>query len=141
MEIKPPLPTTTLETSRRLRKEMPEAERRLWKYLRGNQLQGLKFRLQHPIPPYIADFCCIDMRLVVEVDGSQHNEAADAVRTRALQAQGWQVMWFWNNEVLLATQAVVEAICNATCKPYPHPNPSPDGRGAQASSEPDHEQR
>jgi very-short-patch-repair endonuclease len=139
MEIKPPLPTTTLENSRRLRKEMTEAERKLWQLLRGGQLGGLKFRRQHPIPPYIADFCCISKKVIVELDGSQHTELSDAARTRALRSQGWKIIRFWDHDVLLATEAVVEAIWNAMCKPYPHPNPSPDGRGAQASSEPAYE--
>ena len=140
MEIKPPLPTATLESSRRLRKEMTDAERRLWQHLRGGQLDGFKFRRQHPVPPYIADFCCVEKKLIVELDGSQHNAEADATRTLALQAQGWRVIRFWDNDVLLATEAVVEAIWSATVKPYPHPNPSPDGRGAQASSGPDDEE-
>src|SRR5688572_30635558 len=123
MEIKPPLPTTTLENSRRLRKEMTDAERKLWSALRAGQLDGLKFRRQHPIPPYIADFCCISKKIIVELDGSQHTDLSDATRTRALQSQGWKIIRFWDHDVLLATEAVVEAIWNATCKPYPHPNP------------------
>ncbi len=130
MKIKPPLPTITLENSRQLRKELTDAERKLWQHLRGSRLEGLKFRRQHPIPPYVADFCCIEKNLVVELDGSQHNEESDAVRTRFLQAQGWRIVRFWDNDALLATEAVVEAIFNAAREPYPHPNPSPDGRGA-----------
>ncbi|SDQ87590.1 DUF559 domain-containing protein [Pseudoxanthomonas sp. CF125] len=140
MKLKPPLPTTTLENSRRLRREMTDAERKLWRFLRAGQLGGLKFRRQHPIPPYIADFCCIAKKLIVELDGSQHTNSGDAFRTRALRFQGWQIIRFWDHDVLLATEAVAEAIWNIACKPYPHPNPSPDGRGAQAQTEPDHEQ-
>ena len=109
---------------------MTDAERGLWKLLRKGQLDRLKFRRQHPIPPYIADFCCIEKKLIVELDGSQHGEQVDASRTKALQSQGWRIIRFWDNEVLLAAEAVVEAIWNAIEKPYPHPNPSPDGRGA-----------
>jgi len=112
---------------------MTDSERKLWQHLRGGLLDGLKFRRQHPIPPYIADFCCIEKKLIVELDGSQHNPAIDAVRRRVLQAQGWRIIRFWDNDVLLATEAVVEAILNTAVQPYPHPNPSPDGRGAQAS--------
>ena len=139
MRIKPPLPTTTLENSGHLLREMTDSERKLWQRLRGGQLDGLKFRRQHPIPPYIADFCCIEMKLIVELDGSQHGLQTDAIRTRFLESQGWQVIRFWDNDVLLATEAVVEAIWNTTVKPYPHPNPPPDGRGAQQPSEPDHD--
>ena len=134
MELKPPLPTTTLENSRRLRREMTEAERKLWSMLRAGQLDGLKFRRQHPIPPYIADFCCIEKKLIVELDGSQHNAQSDSVRTLALASQGWRMIRFWDNDALLATEAVVEAIWNAACEPYPHPNPSPDGRGASSKA-------
>ena len=139
MELKPPLPTTTLENSRRLRREMTEAERKLWSMLRAGQLDGLKFRRQHPIPPYIADFCCIEKKFIIELDGSQHTESKDAHRTRVLQSQGWQILRFWDHDALLATEAVAEAIWNAACEPYPHPNPSPGGRGAQAHNEPEHE--
>jgi very-short-patch-repair endonuclease len=130
MKLKPPLPTTTLENSRRLRKQMTDAERKLWGLLRAGQLDGLKFRRQHPIPPYIVDFCCVEKNLVIELDGSQHNAQSDSPRTRALASQGWRMIRFWDNDVLLATEAVAEAIWNAACEPYPHPNPSPDGRGA-----------
>ena len=78
--VKPPLPTTTLENSRRLRRDMTDAEQKLWQSLRSGQLGGLKFRRQHPIPSYIADFCCVAEKLIVELDGSQHSERADATR-------------------------------------------------------------
>lgn len=88
MRLRPPLPTTTLENSRRLRRELTDAECKLWGVLRGGQLEGLKFRRQHPIPPYVADFCCIEKKLIVELDGSQHTESNDAPRTRVLRSQG-----------------------------------------------------
>ncbi|WP_425612037.1 endonuclease domain-containing protein [Xanthomonas floridensis] len=109
---------------------MTDAECTLWRCLRGNQLQGFKFRRQHPIPPYIADFCCIEAALIIELDGSQHEESSDQVRTQWLHARGWTVLRFWNNDVLLALDAVVEAISNTIATPYPHPDPFPDGRGA-----------
>ncbi|WP_246197553.1 endonuclease domain-containing protein [Pseudoxanthomonas sacheonensis] len=84
MKLKPPLPTTTLENSRRLRKQMTDAERKLWGLLRAGQLDGLKFRRQHPIPPYVVDFCCVEKNLVIELDDSQHNAQSDSPRTRAL---------------------------------------------------------
>ena len=130
MKLKPPLPTTTLENSRRLRRKMTDAERRLWGLIRAGQLDGLKFRRQHPIPPYIVDFCCVEKNLVIELDGSQHNAQSDLPRIRALASRGWRMIRFWDNDVLLATEAVVEAVWNAACGPYPHPNPSPDVKGA-----------
>ena len=88
--VNPPLPTRTRDCSRRLRHEMSDAERVLWRLLRGSKLDGLKFRRQHPIPPYIADFCCNEKRLIVELDGSQHASDADSSRTQFLQRQGWR---------------------------------------------------
>ena len=85
---KPRLPTQTLDHAKQLRKGMTDAERRLWQYLRAGRLEGMKFRRQHPVPPYIVDFCCVEAGLVVELDGSQHSPAADAARTRYLQSQG-----------------------------------------------------
>lgn len=129
MTTKPPLPTRTLDNSRRLRREMTDAERTLWYRLRGSQLDGLKFRRQHPIPPYIADFCCVGLRLIVELDGSQHNADADAVRTRILASQGWTILRFWDSDVLLNTDAVLEAIWNAVRAPTLTPTPLPEGEG------------
>ncbi len=109
---------------------MTDAEQKLWQHLRGGQLGGLKFRRQHPIPPYIADFCCVAEKLIVELDGSQHSEQTDAARTRYLEAQGWKILRFWDHDALQETEAMIDAIWNAVGKPDPHPNPSPDGRGA-----------
>lgn len=97
---------------RRLRKSMTDAERRLWRALRNRQLAGHKFRRQHPIPPYVADFACVERGLIVEVDGGQHSERteADAVRTRALQARGFRVIRVWNNDVMMNLQGVLAAI-------------------------------
>lgn len=123
--IKPPLPTVTLERARRLRQNMTEAERRLWSRLRGGQLNGLKFRRQHSLPPYIVDFYCETRQLVVELDGSQHNEIADRARTRFLERQGLVVLRYWDHEVLRQIDAVLEAIVNMaegrTLTPTPLP--------------------
>lgn len=129
--IKPPLPTTALQNARLLRKGMTDAEQKLWQHLRGSRLDGLKFRRQHPVPPYVADFCCVEKMLVVELDGSQHRLEADARRTRYLESQGWRVLRFWDNDALMQTEAVLDAIWNACTQPNPHPNSSPDGRRAQ----------
>jgi very-short-patch-repair endonuclease len=127
--INPPLPTRTLGHARSLRREMTDTERLLWKHLRGGQLGGMKFRRQHPIPPYIADFCCIEDKLIIELDGSQHSEQADAVRTAFLESQGWQVMRFWDNDVLTQVEAVVEAIWQCACGRTLTPTPLPGGEG------------
>ena len=130
--VKPPLPTQTLGNARRLRRELTDAERKLWNHLRSSQINGLKFRRQHPIPPYIADFCCVERRLIIELDGSQHSVQVDAVRTKHLESQGFHVLRFWDNEVLLNMDSVLEAIWNIVSGPNPHPNPSPEGRGASS---------
>ena len=109
-----------------------DAERALWRFLRGSRLGGLKFRRQHPIPPYIADFCCIERKLIIELDGSQHMPGGDSSRTRFLHSQGWRVLRFWDHDALLQTEAVAEAILRTACEPDPHPNPSPGGRGARS---------
>ncbi|MGK7868921.1 endonuclease domain-containing protein [Falsiroseomonas sp. E2-1-a20] len=84
--------------ARRLRRDATVEERLLWRALRRNAL-GAAFRRQHPIPPFIADFACIEARLVVEVDGGRRGDAGDAVRDAALVAAGWHVLRYWNNEV------------------------------------------
>jgi adenine-specific DNA-methyltransferase len=85
-----------------LRQSMPEAEALLWRQLRDRRLMGHKFRRQHSIGPFIADFACVAARLVIELDGSQHAlaEDADARRTAYLLAEGWTVIRFWNGRVM-----------------------------------------
>jgi very-short-patch-repair endonuclease len=100
--------------ARRLRRDLTDAERRLWHQLKDRRLAGLKFRRQHPIGRYVADFACVERRLVVEVDGGQHAEsAADRARDAALQAAGFRVLRFWNNEVLQNMDGVVRTIAAA----------------------------
>lgn len=127
--IKPPLPSATLDTARSLRRAMTDAEQRLWQYLRAGRLAGFKFRRQHPVPPYVMDFCCVEAGVVVELDGSQHNAQVDAGRTRYLQAQGWRVVRYWNNEVLLQTGEVLEEIERITRSRTLSPTPLPEGEG------------
>ena len=103
-----------------LRANMTDAERLLWKHLRAHRLNGHKFRRQQPLGPYIVDFvhCCA--RLVVEADGGQHNESeTDKQRDTWLQEQGFQVLRFWNNDILQNTDAVLEVIFRAvTASPH-----------------------
>jgi len=105
-----PLPRITVKRAKRLRQTMTETEQLLWYHLRSNRMGGAKFRRQHPIPPYIVDFCCIEQKLVIELDGSQHTTEVDAQRTRALEARGWRVVRYWNHEVLTQTEAVLSDI-------------------------------
>jgi very-short-patch-repair endonuclease len=102
-----------LQMARQLRKSMTDAERTLWRRLRFEQL-GAKFRRQHPIGPYIADFVSLAPALVVEVDGGQHHgSATDERRDAYLLSQGFRVRRYWNHEVLTQTDAVVEDIVRA----------------------------
>jgi very-short-patch-repair endonuclease len=98
--------------ARQLRNESTDAERRLWYFLRRQQLAGHKFRRQYPLADYIVDFICVPARLVVELDGGQHLEAFeyDERRTALLQREGYRVLRFWNDDVLLRTDDVVAEI-------------------------------
>jgi very-short-patch-repair endonuclease len=98
--------------AQKLRAKPTDAERVLWVRLRRRQVLGYKFRRQQPLGPYIVDFVCLEKRLVVEVDGSQHQEQRtyDEARTRWLESQGYRVLRFWNNEVLAETDKVIELI-------------------------------
>lgn len=96
---------------KKLRAHMTDAEICLWRHLRGRQIAGFKFRRQHPFLDYVLDFVCLEMRLIVEVDGGQHQDCEqDHVRDQRLQEAGFRVMRFWNNQVLQETDVVVEAI-------------------------------
>lgn len=109
------VPTYTKTFSRQLRNEMTVAESYLWQRLRSRQIHGFKFRRQHPVGKYILDFACIEAGLAIEVDGGQHNEMQinDDQRTALLEAQGWKVLRFWNNEVLQNIEGVLEKVLNA----------------------------
>ena len=126
---KPPLPSRTRGHARELRQSSTEAERRLWLHLRAGRLNGLKFRRQHPIPPYVADFYCESAKLVIELDGSQHNDGVDEACTRFLEALGLRVLRYWDNEVLQQTAAVLEAILGASQDRTLTPTPLPQGEG------------
>ena len=126
---KPPLPSRTLTAAKALRTTSADAEIRFWYHLRAKRLGGLKFRRQHPIPPYIADFYCEALRLVIELDGSQHNEDLDSARTRALERQGLAVLRFWDNQVIQETEAVLEAILDFAQGRTLSPTPPPMGEG------------
>jgi len=113
---------------------MTDEEQALWFRLRGGRLDGWKFRRQHPIPPYIVDFCCMEAKLVVELDGSQHDADVDAARTAALGRQGLQVLRFWDNQVLADIDSVLRAILSTArdrTLTRPYGTPSPGGRGEE----------
>ncbi len=121
-----------VETAKRLRRNETVAERLLWLRLRDRRLNGWKFKRQVPIDRYIADFCCSDARLIIELDGGQHSvqTVQDAKRTEILESMGYLVLRFWNNDVLKNTNGVLEAIAESLeqlSPSAPHPGPLPNG--------------
>ena len=134
------------DRARRLRRAMTEAERRLWQILRSRQTQGFRFRRQVPIGRYIADFVCHEARLIVEIDGGQHDPSAqeEASRTHFLEREGYRVLRFWNNEVLNNQEGVRAAITenlqrdhpHAHSTGHPHPTLPHRGGGPEAPSTP-----
>jgi very-short-patch-repair endonuclease len=97
--------------ARQLRRSSTDAEKRLWRSLRS-KLPQFKWRRQMPVGPYFVDFACFAEKLIVELDGGQHADAADhdIARTRFLAAQGFRVVRFWNTDVLSNTNGVLERI-------------------------------
>ena len=108
------LPRMPNLTARRLRTTMTDAERRLWSALRSRRLKSYKFRRQHPIGAFVADFACVDHRLIIEADGGRHaGNIRDERRTAWLERQGWRVIRFWDNDILTNTAGVQQAILRA----------------------------
>ena len=103
--------------ARELRQKHTDAEPAVWMKLRNRQVEGVKFRRQQPVGPYIVDFASLQRRLIIEIDGGQHNEertrGRDVERTRNLTGMGYQIIRFWNNEVLTNPQGVLERIREA----------------------------
>ncbi len=120
-----------VDRARGLRQNLTDAERKLWCRLRNRQLCGHKFRRQHEIDHYIVDFVCTDSLLIVELDGGQHADQLDydERRTRHLQAGGYRVLRFWNNDVLMNIESVLEVIVAAVASAAPSPQPSSTRKG------------
>ena len=126
------------KSAKTLRQNSTDAERKLWSKLRDRQLLGFKFVRQQPVGPYIADFACREADLIVELDGGQHAESErDAVRTAELIHHGYQVMRFWNNDVLTNLEGTLQTLAEHLNKaPSPglrlaKPDLSPKGRGEE----------
>jgi very-short-patch-repair endonuclease len=100
--------------ARHLRRSLTDAERQIWHHLRNRSLMDCKFRRQHPIGPYIVDFACIERGLAIELDGCQHaGSSSDIERSRCLEAHGYRVLRFWNNDVFARQPSVLAAIFDA----------------------------
>ena len=112
---KPPIPTSSRDSARRLRAKSTDAESKLWYRLRAGRLNGLKFRRQHAVGRFIADFACIERKLIIELDGAAHdiNFARDERRDAWLASQGFQVIRFMNDDVTRNLEGVVETIRQA----------------------------
>ncbi len=100
--------------ARHFRHEQTNAEKRLWTELRKLRSNGIKYRRQHPIGDYIVDFVCLERKLVIEVDGGQHNLESkittDKLRTEWLANEGYRILRFWNNDVLTNIDGVITRI-------------------------------
>ena len=103
-----------VQAARMLRRNMTDAERILWPRLRHKRLAGYKFRRQAVIGDYVVDFCCKSEMLIVEADGGGHsedgNDACQKRRTAYLQARGYRILRFWNNDIIQNTDAVLDEI-------------------------------
>jgi len=114
--------------ARNLRKNSTEAEKILWQRLRNRQLEGFKFRRQQAVGRYIVDFINFERKFVIELDGGQHaiEKDKDRERDRWFQAQGFEVLRYWNNEVFENLEGVLEVIRERLLSPPP---PLPPGEG------------
>ncbi len=124
-------PEHMIELAKQLRQAQTDAEKFMWQLLRNRQLANAKFRRQHPIEGYIADFYCHEYKLVIELDGCQHfteiGMKKDAQRTARLNELGIHVLRFDNRQVLTETGAVLQMVFERLKDP--HPNPLPEGEG------------
>jgi len=139
-------PETQTARARDLRRRQTRAEATLWQYLRASRLDGLRFRRQHPVDRYFADFACLSLKLVIELDGKVHDDDGrqldDYHRQQAIEALGWSVLRFTNDQVTTSLPTVLAAIRDhaqlaGSVTPHPPvdgvdgPLPLPQGEGIQ----------
>jgi very-short-patch-repair endonuclease len=132
------IPSETTSRAKSLRQNQTNSEGLLWGLLRARQLCGLKFRHQHPIGPFVADFACAAKRLVVEIDGGYHDQTAakDMRREAYLRSQGWQVMRFTDEEVEQDAEAVGRAIASVLEMEYAFQQRDGSGSGMMSKKGP-----
>ena len=118
--------------AKNLRKQSTDTEQVVWKHLRAKHFKGLKFRRQQPVGKYIVDFVCFEKKIIIELDGGQHamlsEKQKDVERDKWFEAQGYIVLRFWDNEVLMNMQEVLEVI-RGHCFNHPPLNPLPSREG------------
>ena len=141
-----PTRTGRRDRARGLRRDATEAEKRLWWHLRHRlPLERTYFRRQVPLGPRFADFCCLGLKLIVEVDGGQHGQphaiAYDGARTAFLEEQGFEVLRFWNDQIFSEIDGVLDTIAAVIARrdhlsPTLTPGPSPQGRAEISSGTP-----
>ena len=120
--------------ARQMRNNPTEPEKRLWRHLSNGQVEGFKFRRQQVIGRFIADFVCVPAKLIIEVDGDTHEEAADRARDKTLAEQGYRTIRVTNHDVMSNIDGVLRFITEALPQAErPHPNPSPEGEGLERS--------
>lgn len=102
----------TTAQARQLRRDQTPFEAQMWNILRDRQLESYKFRRQHPVPPYIADFACVSRKLIVELDGRVHDDTIerDQNRDAVLQEQGWRVLRFSNVQLMRNRNGVLQTV-------------------------------
>jgi len=121
-----------LDNAKTLRRNLTDAEQKLWYHLRAHRFMGRKFKRQKPLGRYVVDFICLEEKLIIELDGGQHSENLeyDHERDSWLRSQGYTVLRFWNNELMNETESVLErirlalfseAISSETLSPGPSP--------------------
>ena len=114
------------DKARQLRRDQTDAEGKLWYLLRNRNLASRKFKRQVPIGRFIADFACLELKLIIEADGGQHADQQDydEARTAWLESEGWRVLRFWNRDILTNIDGVAEAILEAIRLSEFNPSPS-----------------
>ena len=127
-------------SAKRLRSNQTDAEQKIWIRLRSRQINGLKFRRQYVKGPYIVDFCCLEEKIVVEIDGGQHAEQAenDQRRTKYLSKRGYRVLRYWSHDVLNSTDVVLQHIIDTIERLHPHPSPLPERERGNDGKSPKH---
>ena len=126
------MPNRLISLAKDLRKRTTDTEQLLWQCLRAKHFEGLKFRRQQPIGPYIVDFVCLEKKIIVELDGGQHalpeEMRNDKKRDQWFEGQGYKVLRLWDNEMLSNIRGVLEVIW-VNCSSHPPLDPLPSREG------------